>query len=362
MHPVGRCQRCETLCLPVAGPGTLHLRLPLAHSLGKVLTYLERGSWRYTEHQAMVSIHLPNTDLATFLSPFMRVLTPLEQADVRALFQPEGKTLELSDYFEMSSLEQLFAKVQGGWLVNVLRDERLGMVFQPIVHRDAPDEVFAYECLLRSDDKGQVVFPDRLLAVARGADLLFQLDLAARRTAIREAVRHNITAKLFINFTPSAIYDPAFCLRSTVRALEEANIAPERVVFEVIESEQIIDTAHLRQICDYYRERGFGIALDDIGAGSSSLNMLTELRPDYIKIDMQLIRNIDRDPYKALITQKLLETAQGLGITTIAEGVETTEEYEWVVEHGADLIQGYLIAKPASPPPLPQLRPQAVLL
>src|SRR3712207_1678516 len=107
-----------------------------------------------------------------------------------ALFQPNGKVLGLHDYFEMTSLQQLFAKVEGTWLVDLLREERLGMVFQPIVSRYQPEHVFAYECLLRGTHGEEIVSPDRLLAVARGADLLFQLDLAARRTAIREAVRH----------------------------------------------------------------------------------------------------------------------------------------------------------------------------
>jgi EAL domain-containing protein (putative c-di-GMP-specific phosphodiesterase class I) len=137
-----------------------------------------------------------------------------------------------------------------------------------------------------------------------------------------------------------------------VQTLHEAQIAPDRVVFEIIESDHIA-ADHLRRICDYYRGRGFGIALDDIGSGYSSLTLLNELRLDNMKLDMQLIRNIDHDGYKALITGKLLETAQGLGITTIAEGVETAAEYAWLAQHGADLIQGYYIAKPAAPPPVP---------
>ncbi len=97
--------------------------------------------------------------------------------------------------------------------------------------------------------------------------------------------------------------------------------------------------------------------MDDIGSGYSSLTLLNKLRPDYMKLDMQLIRNIDHDAYKALITGKLLKTAQGLGITTIAEGVETAAEYAWLRHHGADLVQGYYIAKPAAPPPVPAPSP-----
>lgn len=351
MSLVDRCQRCEIVCDPVAGPGTLHLRMPLAHTLGKVQQHLHGGASHYTEQHGTISIAVPNPDLLPVLRALCHVLTPVEQANVRALFQPANTSLGIHDYLGATSLPQLVAQAQSGWLVRMLRDERLHMVFQPIVACREPDQVFAYECLLRGTNDEQLVYPNQLLSVARGADLLFQLDLAARRTAIRDAVLYGISAKLFINFTPSAIYDPTFCLRSTVQTLAEAQIPPERVVFEIIESDHVA-ADHLRRICDYYRERGFGIALDDIGSGYSSLTLLSELRPDYMKLDMQLIRNIDHDAYKALITSKLLETAQGLGITTIAEGVETAAEYAWLAQHGADLIQGYYIAKPAAPPPL----------
>ncbi len=96
--------------------------------------------------------------------------------------------------------------------------------------------------------------------------MLFQVDLAARLSAIQEAVRHGVEDNLFINFTPNAIYDPKFCLRSTVRSVDEASLDHGRIVFEVTETEQAGDVEHLRNIVDYYRERGFRVALDDMGS------------------------------------------------------------------------------------------------
>ena len=92
------------------------------------------------------------------------------------------------------------------------------------------------------------------------------------------------------------------------------------------------------------------MALDDIGAGYSSLNLLHQLRPDFIKLDIALIRDVDRDPYKALVAQKILEIAQRLGIETIAEGVEREEEFAWVKSTGATYAQGYLFGRPAPEP------------
>ena len=104
-----------------------------------------------------------------------------------------------------------------------------------------------------------------------------------------------------------------------------------------------------------YRDAGFKVALDDLGSGFSSLNLLTMLCPDFIKLDMGLIRDVDSHPVKATIALKLLEAARELGIATIAEGVETLAEWAWVRDHGADYVQGYLFARPGSPPPAPRL-------
>lgn len=346
------CQRCELVRPPVVGPGTLHFGFPLTHSLGKVLAHLRHTEWAHSADDAgVVSIDVPHQEITDVVLPLTKLLSSQEQADVRVLFQPKGKTLQVCDFLDATSLEAFLARAQSGWLVRMLCEGQVTTHFQPIVHASS-GSIMAYECLMRGLDGNQFVSPKRMLDVARGADLLFQLDLEARRSAIREAAKHGLTCKIFINFTPSAIYDPTFCLRSTVATMEELGIRHDQVVFEVIESDKINDPNHLKNICDYYRAVGFEIALDDVGSGYSSLNMLHELRPDYIKLDMQLIRNVHLDPYKGMIARKLLETAQALDVKTIAEGIECAEELDWVREHGADFVQGYYIAKPASPPPL----------
>ena len=87
-----------------------------------------------------------------------------------------------------------------------------------------------------------------------------------------------------------------------------------------------------------------------MGSGYSSLNLIHRLRPDFMKLDMDLIRGVDRDPYKATVARKVVELARDLGVHTIAEGVESAGEMAWVRDHGATFAQGWFIAKPASPP------------
>lgn len=359
--PVGApgCQRCEVTPAPLRGPGIVHLRFAHTHSLGKAMLLLIDRGWKHSEREGTLSVHLEEGSLAPFLSPLMDVLSRTEQRDTRAMFQPEGQLVQVSDYFEIESLPDFVARSRAAWLLDILREKRLRSVFQPIVSSNfsGPDDgqatrsIFAYECLMRADVDGQLVLPGEMMEMARSAGLIFQLDLAARRSSILGASGHGIGQKVFINFAPNSIYNPYTCLDSTVRLVDEVGLSREQVVFEIIESEKLPESKLLRRIVDYYRDNGFGVALDDVGSGYASLHALMELRPDYVKLDMGLTRGVHQDKTKAVITRKLIETVQELGLKSIAEGIECHEERCWVEEHGADFMQGYLFARPATPPP-----------
>jgi EAL domain-containing protein (putative c-di-GMP-specific phosphodiesterase class I) len=304
----------------------------------------------------VLAIPLEAGRMATLSAELPKLLSSVEMQDCKSFVGKDGEELTFARLMQAQPLGTLLAQAEGEWLLDMIREERLTAHFQPIVQCDTPAQVFAYESLLRGQSAdGSLVFPGRIFGVAKAADLLFNLDSAARRAAIREAAAHNIRANLFVNFTPTSIYDPANCLRTTLAAIEASGIAPERIIFEVVESEQVGDVNHLLDIFAFYRSNGFRVALDDLGSGFSSMNLLGQLQPEFVKLDMGLIRDVDKVPYKAHIASKLLEMARALEVQTIAEGVETEGEYQWLREHGADYVQGYLFAKPGSPPPLPKV-------
>jgi len=349
------CERCQSLPekLEVEGVGRLFLWLPLGHSFGKLVRVLGDSGRQFqvTPEAQCVAVRLEGAHLGTFVADVVGSLTGEEARATRALFLEGEREPGLMDFPRVGSLTQLLTMTRSGWLVDMLAEKRVTSHYQPIVHAKDTRKVYAYEALLRGLERdGSLVFPGKMLTLARDADMLFQLDLAARLSAVREAARLGLNVPIFINFTPTAIYDPAFCLRSTVSAIQELGIPPGHVVFEIIESDHTPDANHLKSLIAYYRQAGFRVALDDLGAGYSPLNLIHQLRPDIMKLDMELIRGIHQDPYKASITEKLLELAQKLGILTVAEGIETPEELRWVREHGVDFVQGYLIAKPSSPP------------
>ncbi len=347
------CARCEQLPSKIPDDGQLYLWFPLGHTLGKALNGLQGAGIAHERLDDRQSILVPLAagQLAPLLTRLEAALSSQELHDTQSLFTAEPGLPHLSAFPRVTPLKRFIGMVQSGWLHDLLEEERVISHFQPIVHAAEPTRVFAHEALLRGlDPVGELIPPGRLFDAARDAGFLFQLDLLARRTAIYDAARNDLTGCLFINFNPTAIYDPTFCLRTTVAAIDATGFSRDQIVFEVTESDRAQDAGHLQRILTFYRSAGFRIALDDFGSGYSSLNLLHQLRPDFLKLDIELIRGVHADPYKALIARKILETARELGLQTIAEGIETPEELSWVQAHGADFVQGYLLGRPASVP------------
>lgn len=345
------CSRCEALPGKIEGAGRLFLWFPLRHTLSHGLRVLKR----YCEGAEILGgeglmLRVDGGLAGVAAQTLVESLSFEEQQGTRVLWVQGTREPNLDDFPRVVSLRRFLAASRADWLVGMLSEKRVTSHFQPIVAAADTSSVYGHEALMRGVDGDATVSPASLLAAARAADLLFQLDLTARQSAIREAGRLGLPARIFINFEPNAVYDPVYCLRSTVATVQETGIAAERIVFEVTESEQVRDLQHLEGILAVYRKAGFQVALDDLGAGYSSLNLIHRLKPDIVKLDMDLIRGVDQDAYKAAIAEKLLELARQLGIRTVAEGVETPGELDWLRDKGADYVQGYLIAPPSSQP------------
>jgi len=216
------------------------------------------------------------------------------------------------------------------------------MAFQPIVDVSTRT-IFAHEALVRGLNGESAASVLSLVT----AENRYSFDQACRVKAIEWAARLQIPAKLSINFLPNAVYEPAACIRLTLATAEKCGFPVERIMFEVTEDEQSKDLGHLKKIYDDYKLRGFTTAIDDFGSGYAGLGMLAAFLPDIIKVDMGLIRGIDRDAVKRTIVKGLLLIASELGVRVIAEGVETVEEYRVLMGMGVVLYQGFLFARPA---------------
>ncbi len=149
-----------------------------------------------------------------------------------------------------------------------------------------------------------------------------------------------------INFMPNAVYKPETCIRATLAAAKRFNFPLQRIIFEVTEQEQVLDVDHLTGILRAYRKEGFMTAIDDFGAGYAGLNLLADFQPDLIKLDMQLIRNIEQDSVRQILVEAALRMCRKLNIRVIAEGIESLGGLHALRDMGVELFQGYLLAKP----------------
>ncbi len=215
------------------------------------------------------------------------------------------------------------------------------MAFQPFVDVTTGG-IFGYEALVRGpNQEGAGVILGKVNDSNR-----YQFDQACRVKAIGLAAKLGLEGVLSINFLPNAIYRPETCIRATLEAAKELNFSTSRLMFEVTEGERVSDHSHLTNIFKEYKRIGFKTAIDDFGAGYSGLNLLAEFQPDYIKLDMALTRNIDKDRVRRAIVHGIVSTCQELNMRIIAEGIESAGECLALQDEGVTLFQGYFFAKP----------------
>lgn len=344
---MAKCSRCETLPKDLPEQGVLYLAAPLTHLAGVLQGVLkEQGMELREEPSGLLVAKYDRKRLAAFCAVCESLDTEILQ-ETRVLVTASDATPSLELLFEMQPLSSLVARIRNEWLIRLLEEGRLTTHFQPIVYCREPEKAFAYECLLRGlDENGETVSPSMMFSVARDANMLFFLDRAARISAIECAARAGITEKIFINFNPTSIYKPEYCLQTTFSAIKKTGLRHEQIVFEVVESERIKDAGHVVDLFHFYRENGYGVALDDVGTGYNSLDLLNKIKPEFMKADMEMVRDVHRDNVKAVILDNLFNMARQLGMRVIAEGVEQREEYLWLKEHGADFVQGFLFGEP----------------
>ncbi|WP_078545007.1 EAL domain-containing protein [Litchfieldia alkalitelluris] len=258
--------------------------------------------------------------------------------------------MPLSHLYERISNERIVSFIQNGSMVSHI---------QPIIDLNN-DKLYGYESLLRSNDPSEIIYPSEIFKVAEITGLKSMLDQRAREEAIKARINKvEPGIKSFINFLPSTIYNPDFCLRHTFSIVEKYNISPSDLVFEVVETEKIGDIDHLKKILNTYKNSGMKVALDDVGSGYSTLDMLSELKPDYVKIDREYISFCDQDRKKQSFLDQVISITNTLGIKVLGEGIERKEEMEYCKSIGMDLAQGYYIGKPSLEPYTKVLAPDS---
>jgi EAL domain-containing protein (putative c-di-GMP-specific phosphodiesterase class I) len=235
-------------------------------------------------------------------------------------------------------LKEIVAKSK---MRGALRNRMFQHLYQPLCELKG-DRVIGYEALIRCPASPN---PEILFQIATKANQLFELDTMSMRFAARTfgSSPQPRDTQLFLNVFPSTMLNPLF--PSFIESfLLDNQLLNDRIVFEIVESEEISDIGSLQQIVGLLRSRNFRIAIDDVGKGKSSLERILELEPDFIKLDRYLAANVAQSVNKQDLISLFVEYCKG-DTRLVLEGIETAEDWAMTRQLGVHIGQGYFIGK-----------------
>jgi EAL domain-containing protein (putative c-di-GMP-specific phosphodiesterase class I)/GGDEF domain-containing protein len=228
-------------------------------------------------------------------------------------------------------------------LRDIIRRKRVTTLFQPIVHAH-DGTVFGYEILTRGPAQSSFRNSDVLFTFAREAKLAWALEAIALEGALKRLRQVDFSGRKFLlNLEAEMFGESEFRIHEMVSFFAENR---GHFVFELTERAAIEDYAQFRELLDEFRAKGIEVAIDDAGSGYASLEAIAALSPDYLKITKGLVSTLKEEPIKQDLVKMLVDLAGKINAKTIAEGIETVEEYETCRELGIDLLQGYYFAHP----------------
>lgn len=236
-------------------------------------------------------------------------------------------------------------------LKDIIQQRKLSALFQPILNLKTC-EFYGYEGLIRGPADSPLHAPISLFKAATAHNLLFEIEMLSRQVVLESFVQLNLPGSLFLNVSPETLLHPSFKNGCTLNFLETLRLSPERVVIEITENQPTYDFVAMRNALLHYRAMGFKIAIDDLGEGFSSLRLWSELRPEFIKIDMHFVQGVDTDPIKLQFLKSIQLIAESCGTHVIAEGIETQNELSTIRDMDILFGQGYFISRPTATPPL----------
>ncbi|WP_062567234.1 GGDEF domain-containing protein [Pseudoalteromonas arabiensis] len=234
-------------------------------------------------------------------------------------------------------------------LQRILDNSEIKTLFQPIFDI-SNQHILGYEALSRGPKGSELEMPSALFREAIACNKISELELLCRSKAIENFVKLNLQGKLFLNVSPKTLLDPCHPKGETLHLVEHFGLAANRVVIEVTEQEKVEDGFLLLKTIGHYRELGFSIAIDDLGAGYSGLKQWSELCPDFVKIDRYFIDHCDQSVVKKEFLKSIIVLAKATNTQVIAEGIERAEELRLLEGLGIQHAQGFLLERPSLQP------------
>ncbi|QCP14503.1 GGDEF domain-containing protein [Pseudoduganella umbonata] len=231
-------------------------------------------------------------------------------------------------------------------LLDILARRRLTALFQPVIRTQTGD-IIGYEGLIRGPSDSPLHAPMKLFGAAREHGLTLEVEYLCRRIVLERFAELDLPGKLFLNVSPECLLPRRGAGDGeTLGCIRQLGLRPDRVIIELTENQPTYDYERMREAVLHYRARGFEIAIDDLGEGFSSLRLWSELRPDYVKIDMHFIQGINHDPVKLQFVRSIQEIAEKSHTLVIAEGIEKSAELMVLRDLGVAFAQGYHLGHP----------------
>jgi EAL domain-containing protein (putative c-di-GMP-specific phosphodiesterase class I) len=308
-----------------------------SHELPKIT----RNLTEHIERQSNRIVYPFGTELASYsVGHAVTIYNPSLRADRQLLGALENARMdaELCAGLRKREIGQKF--------LGLVLGEQVHCLYQPIVEIRS-GRIYGYEALVRGPCGTGWQSPSALFRIAEEHGLAFELDCLCRKAALKGYGSNTQSGhKLFLNCLPSAIHDPNFNEQHLRGTLESAGLEPSDLVLEVSEHESIKNFSIFRDIRERYRSLGIQMALDDTGAGYAGLEAVMQLAPDFIKVDMSLVRSVDRDSGRRVLLQALQDISEVIHAKVIAEGIETVRELEALRQMRIPFGQGHLLGRP----------------
>ena len=337
---------CERDILTLEGPEGVNLLLFLTSPPKELCTYFEllknlrlcliaqliprllRTSLPFLKQQPQISIGYALGINNSILDPHHIILRIIREARHHARFQQSVDDME-----NMQQLKELILQ------------ENIKTLYQPIL--DMKDGTsMGYEALSRGGPGTPFPTADLLFDTAIKHNLQVELDRICRKRALRLANRLPENTKIFINTLPTIMHDPEFQKHHLVDSLKHSKITPNRIVIEVTEKLAINNLSLYMDAMTYYTNMGMTLAVDDVGSGYSGLQIISKLKPAYLKLDMSLVRDVSRSKLSQEMLKAIVVLGRSFGAKLIAEGIENADQLNALRSLGIDYGQGFFLGRP----------------
>ena len=230
-------------------------------------------------------------------------------------------------------------------LKEIIQQKAIKSVYQPIVSlKDG--SIYGYEALSRIDLDECCLNIGEIFELAEKCEMLLDLEKLCNEISLQCATNKPSNAKLFLNVDPNILANKEFKDRLSNNYLKKYNLSSNDIIFETTERTAIEDINSFELALNHYRKEGFNIAVDDVGSAYSSIGRVCSITPKFIKIDMAIVRDIHKNQYKKSLLGALSRFATDVGAFIIAEGVESNEELETLINLGVDYAQGFYWSRP----------------